>query len=48
MAALMEEILNERLNRRMKKRVESGDHRVCAAHDIAPILEKALGIKPKD
>jgi len=48
MSALIEEILNERLNRRMKKRVESGDYRVCAAHDVAPILEKALGIKPKD
>lgn len=46
--ALIEEILDERLNRRMKKRVESGDYRVCAAHDVAPILEKALGIKPKD
>ena len=32
----------------MKKRVESGDDRVCAAHDVAPILEKALGINPKD
>ena len=48
MAALIEETLNERLNRRIKKRAESGDYRVCAAHDVAPILEKALGIKPKD
>ena len=48
MSALIEETLNERLNRRIKKRVESGDYRVCAAHDVAPILEKALGIKPKD
>ena len=48
LSALIEETLNERLNRRMKKRVESGDYRVCAAHDVAPILEKALGIKPKD
>ena len=47
-SALIEETLNERLTRRMKKRVESGDYRVCAAHDVAPILEKALGIKPKD
>lgn len=45
--ALIEETLNERLDRRMKKRVESGDDRVCAAHDVAPILEKALGINPK-
>ena len=47
-SALIEETLKERLNRRMKKRAESGDYRVCAAHDVAPILERALGIKPKD
>ena len=47
LSALIEETLDERLNRRMKKRVESGDYRVCAAHDVAPILEKALGIRPK-
>ncbi len=33
---------------RMKKRVESGDFRVCAAHDLEPIFEKAFGIKPKE
>ena len=48
LSALIEETLNERLNRRIKKRVESGDYRVCAAHDVAPILEKAFAIKPKD
>ena len=48
LSVLIEETLNERLNRRMKKRVESADYRVCAAHDIAPILERALNIKPKD
>ncbi|KFZ16915.1 hypothetical protein V502_04831 [Pseudogymnoascus sp. VKM F-4520 (FW-2644)] len=45
---LIEDTLKERLERRMKKRVGSGDYRVCAAHDIAPILEKAFSIKPKD
>jgi hypothetical protein len=40
--------LDERLERRMKKRVESGDYRVCAAHDLAPIFETAFNIKPKD
>ncbi|KAK2764279.1 hypothetical protein FQN54_008971 [Arachnomyces sp. PD_36] len=44
---LIENTLSERLNRRDKKRVSSGDFRVCAAHDLAPILEKALGIDPK-
>ena len=48
LSLLIEETLNERLERRMKKRVESGDYRVCAAHNVAPILEKAFGIKPKD
>jgi hypothetical protein len=48
LSALIEETLDERLSRRMKKRVESGDYRVCAAHDVAPILEKAFGIKPKE
>jgi hypothetical protein len=40
--------LRERLERRMKKRVESGDYRVCTAHDIAPIFEKAFCINPKE
>lgn len=45
---LIEYTLRERLERRMKKRVDSGDYRVCAAHDIAPIFEKAFSIKLKD
>jgi len=48
LAEIVEDILKERLERRMKKRVESGDYRVCAAHDVAPILEKVLGLKEKD
>lgn len=32
----------------MKKRIESGDYWVCAAHDLAPIFEKGLGIRAKD
>jgi len=44
---VIEETLNERLERRIKKRVESRDFRVCAAHDLAPIFEKAFDIKPK-
>ena len=27
---------------------ETGDYRMCAAHDLAPIVEKAFGIHPKD
>lgn len=44
---LIEEDLKEKLERRMKKRVDSGDFRACAAHDLAPILEKAFDINPK-
>ena len=40
--------LDEKLNRRMKKRVATADYRVCAAHDLAPVFEKAFCIKPKD
>ena len=44
---IIEETLSERLERKINKRVESGDFRVCAAHDLAPIFEKAFDIKPK-
>ena len=46
--AVIHNTLDERLERRMKKRVESGDYRVCAAHDLAPIFETAFNIRPKD
>lgn len=45
--AVIRETLEERLNRRMKKRVKSDDYRVCAAHDLAPIFEKGLSIDHK-
>lgn len=44
----IEDTLEERLNRRMKKRTESNDYRVCAAHDLAPIFELVFDIKPKE
>ncbi|KAB8218338.1 hypothetical protein BDV33DRAFT_205539 [Aspergillus novoparasiticus] len=43
----VEEELNKRLDRRNKKRFESGDFRICAAHDLAPIMAQALGIDLK-
>ncbi|KAE8359189.1 hypothetical protein BDV27DRAFT_162877 [Aspergillus caelatus] len=43
----VEEELNKRLDRRNKKRVESGDFRICAAHDLAPIMAQVLGIDLK-
>lgn len=42
-----DEELSRRLQRRMKKRVESNDFRVCAAHDIAPIIAKSLNVDMK-
>ena len=47
LAQIIEATLTERLERRMSKRVESGDYRMCAAHDLAPRLEKAFNIRPK-
>lgn len=43
----VENTLEERLNRRMKRRVQSGDFRVCAAHDLAPMFEKVFHVNPK-
>jgi hypothetical protein len=40
--------ISDKLNRREKKRNQTGDHRICAAHDLAPLLEKIFEIKPKD
>ncbi|KAL8759097.1 MAG: hypothetical protein Q9184_003722 [Pyrenodesmia sp. 2 TL-2023] len=45
---LIEATLDEKLNRRMKKRVATADYRVCAAHDLAPVFEQAFGVRPKD
>ena len=39
--------LDARLSRRVDKRVASGDFRICAAHDLAPILGRAFGINLK-
>ena len=39
--------LSERLERRMGKRVECGDYRVCAAHDLAPVFERVFGVETK-
>jgi hypothetical protein len=44
----IEDTLKEGLERRMKKRVESEDYRICTAHDLAPIFEKVFDINPKD
>ncbi|GAB1195719.1 hypothetical protein APSETT444_004982 [Aspergillus pseudonomiae] len=44
---VVEEELNKRLDRRNRKRFESGDFRICAAHDLAPIMAQALGIDLK-
>lgn len=41
------EKLDERLNRRMQKRASSGDYRVCAAHDLVPIIADTLRVDMK-
>ncbi len=48
LAEVIEETLYGRLDRRVKKRVDSGDHRVCAAHGLAPIFEKTFNVKPRE
>ncbi|KAL8712484.1 MAG: hypothetical protein Q9220_003332 [cf. Caloplaca sp. 1 TL-2023] len=45
---LVESTLNEKLNRRQKKREATQDYRVCPAHDLAPVFEKAFNVRPKD
>ncbi|KFY26830.1 hypothetical protein V493_03845 [Pseudogymnoascus sp. VKM F-4281 (FW-2241)] len=45
---LIEDTLKELLERRAKKRADSEDYRICAAHDLAPVFEKVFSIKPKD
>lgn len=47
LAQAIEEEVQTGLERRMKKRVESGDFRVCAAHDLAPVLAGLLGVDMK-
>ncbi len=45
--SLVQTTLDEKVNRRKKKRVESGDLRVCAAHDLAPVFKRCLGSSPR-
>jgi hypothetical protein len=47
LAQIIEQELQARLERRDKKRFDSGDFRVCAAHDLAPILASTLGTNLK-
>lgn len=47
LSQVIENELNQRLNRRLKKRVESSDYRVCAAHALAPVISSSLGIDLK-
>lgn len=48
LAASIQATLDERLERRIKKRAESSDYRVCAAHDLAPVFEKAFEANSKE
>ena len=40
--------IRNKLQRRIEKGQTSGDHRICAAHDIAPIIEDELRIRLKE
>ena len=45
----IEQFFTERLAPRLKGRMEeTGDYRVCAAHDLAPIFERAFRVNAKD
>ncbi|PSK33586.1 hypothetical protein B9Z65_7473 [Elsinoe australis] len=48
LAASIRATLDERLERRIKKRAQSSDYRVCAAHDLVPVFEEAFEAKPKE
>jgi predicted AAA+ superfamily ATPase len=49
----LKDTLNEFFEKKLEKRLEGrmkemADYRVCAAHDIAPIVERAFGVRPGD
>jgi hypothetical protein len=44
---MLDEFFEKKLEKRLKGRIkETADYRVCAAHDIAPIVEKVFGVRP--
>ena len=45
---LIRETIEIKLNRQVKERQATGDHRVCAAHDLAPLLERVFDFRPKN
>ena len=46
---VIEDAFKQRLEKRIKTRMnETGDYKVCTAHDIGPIFEKSFNIRPKD
>lgn len=45
LSEIIEKTMQEKLKRR--KRTEAQDFRPCAAHDLAPLLERAFDIKHK-
>ncbi|EFQ94047.1 hypothetical protein CFE70_000324 [Pyrenophora teres f. teres 0-1] len=46
---LLDDFFTQKLEKRLNSRMrETADYRVCAAHDIAPIVEKAFRVHPKD
>lgn len=46
---LLDDFFAQRPEKRMQSRMkDTADYRVCAAHDLAPIVEKVFRIHPKD
>jgi hypothetical protein len=44
LSPVIEEELQSRLDRRIEKRINTGDFRVCTAHDLAPVIGSMLRI----
>lgn len=46
---LLDEFFAQKLEKRLEEMMkETGDYRVCTAHDLAPIVEKVFCVHPKD
>jgi hypothetical protein len=46
---ILEAFFNQKLEARLERRANSEyDYKVCAAHDLAPLYEKAFGVKEGD
>ncbi|KAF2017086.1 hypothetical protein BU24DRAFT_143463 [Aaosphaeria arxii CBS 175.79] len=45
----LDDFFRRKLEKRVKGRIEKeGDGRICAAHDLAPVFERAFGVRMKE